>query len=460
MVIALWFMSCQMASSSDAWMREYNEALKLSEDINGMMSERNSSGVTGPDAQRRASAIRRKITILGTRLDSLQSLLVKVPGKQHVSEKEMNRRKDMVGNLRSKANQVASALNMSNFANRDSLLGPETKPDDAMNRVSGMDNQGIVGFQRQVMREQDEGLEKLEETVMSTKHIALAVNEELTLQTRLIEDLDYHVDVTDSRLRRVQKSLAVMNKNMKGGCSCMSMLLSVLGIVGLALVIWLLAKARTPRTPVDSSEVRRSSRAKNPPPSYKEVIVALLNQTSLILILQFGLEPLERPRRSYQRKDLLNRVYASDDARVYAIDRAEALQSSLEPEFPSFIKPMLQSHVTGGFWLGLPRSFCQTHLPKYDEMITLVDENEDEAVTKYLADKNGLSGGWRGFAIDHQLVDGDAVVFHLINPTTFKASGSNEKELVIKPNKNQEEKNVSEVPPLSNSGKRKRRGRK
>lgn len=38
------------------------------------------------------------------------------------------------------------------------------------------------------------------------------------------------------------------------------------------------------------------------------------------------------------------------------------------------------------------------------------------------------------------------------------SGGSNEKELVIKPNKNQEEKNVSEVPPLSNSGKRKRRG--
>ncbi|XP_010417628.1 PREDICTED: syntaxin-52 [Camelina sativa] len=231
-----------MASSSDAWMRDYNEALKLSDDIHGMMSERNASGLTGPDAQRRASAIRRKITILGTRLDSLQSLLVKVPGKLNVSDKEMNRRKDMVGNLRSKTNQVASALNMSNFANRDSLLGPDIKPDDAMKRVSGMDNQGIVGFQRQVMREQDEGLEKLEETVMSTKHIALAVNEELTLQTRLIDDLDYHVDVTDSRLRRVQKSLAVMNKSMKSGCSCMSMLLSVLGIVGLALVIWLLVK--------------------------------------------------------------------------------------------------------------------------------------------------------------------------------------------------------------------------
>lgn len=64
----------------------------------------------------------------------------------------MNRRKDMIGNLRSQANQMAASLNMSNFANRDSLLGSEIKPDDTMNRVSGMDNQGIIGFQRQVMR--------------------------------------------------------------------------------------------------------------------------------------------------------------------------------------------------------------------------------------------------------------------------------------------------------------------
>ncbi|XP_022866106.1 syntaxin-51-like, partial [Olea europaea var. sylvestris] len=117
------------------------------------------------------------------------------------TEKEMNRRKDMVANLRSKVNQMASTLNMSNFANRDSLLGPEIKPADAMNRTNGLDNQGIVGLQRQIIKEQDEGLEKLEETVMSTKHIALAVNEELDLHTKLINNLDQHVDVTDSRLQ-------------------------------------------------------------------------------------------------------------------------------------------------------------------------------------------------------------------------------------------------------------------
>lgn len=71
-----------MATSADSWVREYNEAVKLADDINGMMSEMSSLPASGPEAQRHASAIRRKITILGTRLDSLQSLVSKLPSKQ------------------------------------------------------------------------------------------------------------------------------------------------------------------------------------------------------------------------------------------------------------------------------------------------------------------------------------------------------------------------------------------
>ncbi|XP_042950405.1 syntaxin-51-like [Carya illinoinensis] len=293
-----------MALSADSWMKEYNEALKLADDINGMISERSSFPALGADAQRYASAIRRKITILRTRLDSIQSLLLKLPGKLPMldcklekkriirnwkrllqmfglsfisfrtpvlhrrSEKytsslikltilayrflelafqinfliEMNRRKDMIANLRSKVNQMASTLNMSNFANRDSLLGSKMKPTEAVRRTVGLDNSGLVGLQRQIMKEQDEGLGKLEETVVSTKHIALAVNEELDLHTRLIDDLDQHVYVTDSRLRVVQKHLAILNKRTKGSCSCTGRLFSVIGIVVLVSVIWLLIK--------------------------------------------------------------------------------------------------------------------------------------------------------------------------------------------------------------------------
>ncbi|GAB2222514.1 hypothetical protein Droror1_Dr00016630 [Drosera rotundifolia] len=161
-----------------------------------------------------------------------------------------------------------------------------------------------------------------------------------------------------------------------------------------------------PRDRLPLTPVRRSSRvADKLPPNYKE----------------YALDPFERPgRRVYNRRDLLNRVYASDNDRMHAIQRAKELEASLDSEFPVFVKPMLQSHVTGGFWLGLPVHFCKIHLPHHDEMVMLVDEDNQTWETKYLALKTGLSGGWRGFSIDHELVDGDALVFQLINPTTFK----------------------------------------
>ncbi|KAH0721190.1 hypothetical protein KY290_006110 [Solanum tuberosum] len=190
-----------MASSADSWMREFNEASKLADEVSSMISVKSSLPSSGPESQRHLSAARRKITILKTRLDTLQSLLQTLPSKQPLSKKEMKRRHDMLDNMITKANQLATTLNMNNLANRDSLLGPETKRPDVISRATGLDNQDLVGFQRQVIKEQDEDLDKLEETVISTKHVALAINEELNLHTALLDNLDYHVDTTNSRLQ-------------------------------------------------------------------------------------------------------------------------------------------------------------------------------------------------------------------------------------------------------------------
>ncbi|KAI4348558.1 hypothetical protein L6164_009268 [Bauhinia variegata] len=230
----------EAAMASDPWLREFNEASKLSEEVKGMISAKSSLPPSGPETQRHLSAARRKITILRTKLETLQSLLSTLPSKQQISGKEMNRRQDLLTNLGSKTNQMATSLNMSGFANRDSLFGPDKKSEEVMNKAAGLDNQGLVGFQRQIIKEQDGDLEKLEETVVSTKHIALAVNEELGLQTRLLDNIDQHVDSTNSRLQTVQKRLAMLNKRTKGGCSCMIPL--ILSIVSLIVVAWLLIK--------------------------------------------------------------------------------------------------------------------------------------------------------------------------------------------------------------------------
>ncbi|XP_044978693.1 B3 domain-containing protein Os06g0194400-like [Hordeum vulgare subsp. vulgare] len=124
-----------------------------------------------------------------------------------------------------------------------------------------------------------------------------------------------------------------------------------------------------------------------------------------------------RRRGSSMRSDLINRVYATDEARRHANSMAEELLGKLVRGGignPSFIKPMKQSHVTGGFWLGLPAQFCQKYLLGSDHTITLEDEEGEEYETRYLALKTGLSAGWRKFALEHNLVDGDCLVFEWV----------------------------------------------
>ncbi|XP_054807829.1 syntaxin-51-like isoform X3 [Prosopis cineraria] len=93
------------------------------------------------------------------------------------------------------------------------LLGPGKKSEEVMKKAVSWDNQGVDGFQRQIIKEQDKDLEILEERVASTKHIVLAVNEELSLHTRLLDNLDEHVDTTNSHIRQVvQMRLSMLSK--------------------------------------------------------------------------------------------------------------------------------------------------------------------------------------------------------------------------------------------------------
>uniref|UniRef100_A0A803KWV4 TF-B3 domain-containing protein n=1 Tax=Chenopodium quinoa TaxID=63459 RepID=A0A803KWV4_CHEQI len=110
-----------------------------------------------------------------------------------------------------------------------------------------------------------------------------------------------------------------------------------------------------------------------------------------------------------QRMDLS--VPLSMDDKSSSMKRAEEVQANLSAESPSFLKTMLKSHVTGGFWLGLPRKFCDEHLPICDCTVVLVDEAGKGFDTVYLAGKAGLSGGWRGFSIYHELLEGDVLIY-------------------------------------------------
>ncbi|KAI3870030.1 hypothetical protein MKX03_015735 [Papaver bracteatum] len=109
-----------------------------------------------------------------------------------------------------------------------------------------------------------------------------------------------------------------------------------------------------------------------------------------------------------------------DKPKSAVLDKAEEIQTGLNPNYPSFIKQLLRSHVSGSFWLKLPTAFCIPNLPRKNILLTLLDEQGDEYTVKCLPPRFSLSAGWSRFATAHKLVEGDALVFHLVEAYKFK----------------------------------------
>ncbi|KAF3955291.1 hypothetical protein CMV_019474 [Castanea mollissima] len=120
------------------------------------------------------------------------------------------------------------------------------------------------------------------------------------------------------------------------------------------------------------------------------------------------------------KKAIIDHLYKRADVKSSAMEIAEEVQAYLAADTPSFVKFMLPSHVTRGFWLGLPRDFCKDYMPCHDSIITLVDERGKEFEVIYLEARKGLSGGWRSFSIAHRLCERDVLVFQLVLPFKLK----------------------------------------
>nr|XP_011464161.1 PREDICTED: B3 domain-containing protein Os01g0234100-like isoform X1 [Fragaria vesca subsp. vesca] len=126
------------------------------------------------------------------------------------------------------------------------------------------------------------------------------------------------------------------------------------------------------------------------------------------------------PSSSTQYDILIEGSPSRGQAKSSAIIRAQEVRSKLDPTFPSFVKSLLRSHVASCFWMGLPSLFCKSHLPDKDITMTLEDEGGRQLQSKYIACKTGLSAGWRQFAASHKLLEGDVLVFQLVEPAKFK----------------------------------------
>uniref|UniRef100_A0A0D9VNT8 Peroxidase 1 n=1 Tax=Leersia perrieri TaxID=77586 RepID=A0A0D9VNT8_9ORYZ len=131
---------------------------------------------------------KRKVAILETRMDMMQEDLSELPNKQRINLKELNKLAAKLSTLSSKVKKFGAPFTMKRSSNRSDLLEPndDNHAKIDVSSVAQMGNCEIIELQRNVIKEQDDELDKLEKTIESTKHIALTINEELHLHDRLI----------------------------------------------------------------------------------------------------------------------------------------------------------------------------------------------------------------------------------------------------------------------------------
>lgn len=198
---------------TDAWLKEYDKCRDVTQEIVQLVQERNLNHPDGgPEASRMTAAARRKLGALGTSLDGLLKWL-DGPEAAALSEQERFRRRDLLHALKHRREQIQQSIKRAANSSERDALGLSGGASGAVQQgaareseaTAELDNRGLVQLQQQVMAQQDRELEQMEKTVVSTKHIALTIGEEVDLHTRLLGELDEDVDVTHSRLRAATK---------------------------------------------------------------------------------------------------------------------------------------------------------------------------------------------------------------------------------------------------------------
>lgn len=130
-------------------------------------------------------------------------------GGSRLGEGEIRRRKDLVVSARKEKEGLEDLLNtmttkskvdsaVASMQDKHALLGESTKRAAKSGRILGketdktreLDNEGVLQLQKQVMQDQDAGVDMLRKAVSRQKELGVAINNELQVQLELLGGVD------------------------------------------------------------------------------------------------------------------------------------------------------------------------------------------------------------------------------------------------------------------------------
>ena len=135
--------------------------------------------------------------------------------------------------LKATPGSIARAATTTTIKSRASVLQPNEGEEE--------ETTTLLQFQHQLLREQDEELTDLSNHVTRTKHIAIAVGEELDLHTRLLDDFDDDVEHTAGNLKRIASSARrlferIGKSNFSLGCCLAALVFMLIVLIALSIL--------------------------------------------------------------------------------------------------------------------------------------------------------------------------------------------------------------------------------
>ncbi len=173
-------------------------------------------------------------------MDKAVSMAEKDSQRFNLDKEEIGRRKEWARSMRSGINKVTLSLEAAKGqaarAAHASLTGTAaSKLDGAAIRENDDFIAGQQESQQMLLRKQDESLDELSGAVTRLGQVGLTIGEELQIQADLLEEMEYEVDDTQSRLKQARRKLekVIKKSGTKGQCTiiCVLTLLLIILVV-------------------------------------------------------------------------------------------------------------------------------------------------------------------------------------------------------------------------------------
>lgn len=208
----------------DPWLNEHERLTQLASEVSANIKDYHNSARnnTSVNNTKLTATIRGRLVTLTSDIARLSDQLPRL----QITERERNRRKDMIFNLSSRKDQLSDLMSKPvDQVTSSGTAGPTTgkrawgqpqeKPQDT-EFTRNLDNAQLLQLQKDQMGQQDEHLDLLSNSIVKTKEIAVTINTELDVHTRLLDDLadktnrvNYGIEKEREHIKKVSESAKV-----------------------------------------------------------------------------------------------------------------------------------------------------------------------------------------------------------------------------------------------------------